>query len=488
MSARRVRHWLAGIFAAAAVARALALRLAPPQHPDQFFQYLEPAWARLTGAWIGTWEWIDGVRSWALPGYNGAWMALLRALGLRGPTIAVALQAQWGLVSLLFVLAGWRGGCLVARRLAGLPPQPLPGDAPPGWQGGLLGAALAALFPMLVILSVQTLSELPSAICFVWGFVLAGEAIEAADSDALRLRARRLAAVAGLWLSLSTCLRIQHGPLPLLPFVWMLASRRRAVIVWPLIIGAMGPVVLFGLIDRLTWGHWFWSFINYLDFTFVRHGADRFGTEPPIFYWRRFLDRLPLALPLLGFLALAGGRAAAPFVTAALFLPAILSLQPHKEERFVLMFWPLLLIAAAGTAGGWLAQRAARRAPGADPRRVPLIAAVVAGLLFVVIDGVRGAHDTGFGLTWARFDAQAWVGRQRDATGLLYDEPLYAGGYLWLVRTIPQLQFSLDLLTNPIFSHVLVPRGSWQVSAAQTAGFRPVFYVQDFVVLARTNR
>lgn len=488
MSARSVRRWLAGIVAAAMVARALALRLAPPQHPDQFFQYLEPAWARLTGAWIGTWEWIEGVRSWALPGYNGAWMALLRMLRIRGPAIGVFLQAQWGLISLVFVLAGWRGGCLVARRLARLAPRPLLGEAPPGWQGGLLGAALAALFPMLAILSVQTLSELPSALCFVWGLVLTGESIEAADHDELLSRARRLAALAGFWLSLSTCLRIQHGPLPLLPFVWMLASRRRGLLVKPLIAGALAPVVAFGALDRLTWGHWYASFINYLDFTFVRHGAERFGTEPAGFYWRRFFERLPLALPLLALVALAGGRAAAPFLAAALFLPAILSLQPHKEERFVLMFWPLLLIAAAGTAGGWLARRAARRTDGPDPRRVPIAAAIGAAVLLIVVDGVRGARDTGFGLTWARFDAQAWAGRQRNLTGLLYDEPLYAGGYLWLGRTFPQLQFAPELLSNPIFSHVLATRGSWQAHAAEAAGFTPAFTEDEFVVLARTGR
>ena len=36
-------------------------------HPDEIFQYLEPAWRMLGHDGIVTWEWHGGIRSWFLP-------------------------------------------------------------------------------------------------------------------------------------------------------------------------------------------------------------------------------------------------------------------------------------------------------------------------------------------------------------------------------------------------------------------------------------
>ena len=165
MSRRRVNIALGAIVALGVVLRVLAWRYEPPHHPDEFFQYLEPAWGRLTGVGIETWEWRNGIRSWVLPGYHGAWMAILMRLGVHdGSTIAKLLQAHWALLSMSLVWAGWRGGLLLARQLgpnrdAAVNSGDESGDepAPAGWQGGLVGALLCAAFPLQVRFSIATL-------------------------------------------------------------------------------------------------------------------------------------------------------------------------------------------------------------------------------------------------------------------------------------------------------------------------------------------
>ena len=45
--------------------------------PDETFQYLEPAHRLVFGSGIITWEFLDGIRSWFLPGIVGGVMWLV---------------------------------------------------------------------------------------------------------------------------------------------------------------------------------------------------------------------------------------------------------------------------------------------------------------------------------------------------------------------------------------------------------------------------
>jgi hypothetical protein len=494
VSKRGVTIALAAIVLLAAVLRVLAVCYEPAHHPDEFFQYLEPAWGRLTGAWIETWEWRTGVRSWVLPGYHGAWMALLMRLGVHdGSTIGKFLQAHWALLSMSLVWAGWRGGMLLARRLG--PNRAMSGalasdgDAPLGWQGGLLGALLCAAFPLQVRFSIHTLSEQASILCMVCALVLTAELACTTGREG-----RRKAAGMGVILGLGVCLRIQHAPVPLVVALWLMVSRR----FWLAVVATCAsllPVLVFGAVDWLTWGGFFASFIGYVKFNLIEGGAANFGTQPWTWYLEHFLQRLPMALPVLAILCIVGIRATWPFLASALGLTLLLSTQAHKEERFVMLFWPLVLIAAAATAGAWLSPRKPP-AVGGDGARMGirrlrpwlLRSVILAALALVFVDGARHCRGNDFtGLDRGRYDAQAWAGRQPDMTGLLYDQPLYAGGYLWFGRNFPQLIFQADRLKNPLFSHVLVERTSGAIRDAERAGFVEVFSKDNFVVLHRTS-
>ena len=496
-TSRRVNIALASIVLVGLVLRILALRFEPAHHPDEFFQYLEPAWGRLTGASIETWEWRSGVRSWVLPGYHGAWMALLMRLGVHdGSTIGKILQAHWALLSMSLVWAGWRGGILLARRLA--PDQDLStaaadlGDAAPaGWQGGLVGALLCAVFPLQVRFSIHTLSEHASILCMVCALVLTAGLVRTAGREG-----RKQAAWVGLLLGLGICLRIQHAPVPLVVVLWLLVSRR-FILALVACAASLLPVLLFGVVDRLTWGGFFASFIAYVKFNLVEGGAANFGTLPWKWYWTEFFHRLPIGLPILGFLCLLRIHRNWPFVASALGLTFLLSTQAHKEERFVMLFWPLVLIAAAAGAGAWLmppADSGAVLVEGVPvrPHRLPtwLVRSVIlAALGMVLVDGARHCRGNDFtDLDTARYEAQIWAGKQADMTGLLVDLSLYTGGYMWFSRSFPQPQFRAECLANPLFSHVLVQRNSGSMREAERAGFTVVFSKDQMVVLRRSAK
>jgi phosphatidylinositol glycan class B len=494
MSRRGVNIALGAIVLLGLVLRALALRYEPAHHPDEFFQYLEPAWGRLTGVGIETWEWRSGVRSWVLPGYHGAWMAILMKLGVHeGSVIGKILQAHWALLSMSLVWAGWRGGVLLARRSAwGQDPAQDLGQAssdkaaPAGWQGGLVGALWCAAFPLQVRFSIHTLSEEASILCMVCALVLTAELVHAP-----RRKDRWRAVWMGLLLGLGFCLRIQHAPVPLLVLVWLLFARRfsLAAVAYA---ASLLPILMFGVVDRLTWGGWFASYISYVKFNLIEGGASMFGTSPWKWYWTQFSGRLPIGLPILGLLCLLGIRRAWPFVLSALGLAVLLSTQAHKEERFLMLFWPLALIAAAAGAGTWLARRPAEvRIEGAllRPRRwrtwVVRIA-ILAAIPVVLADGARHCRGNDFTGLWpSRYEAQVWAGRQADMRGLFVDLSLYTGGYMWFSRSFPQLHFEAKLLGNPLFSHVLVPRDSGERREAERAGFTEVFSKDEMMVLRR---
>jgi hypothetical protein len=467
---------LAAIGALGLGLRALACFFDPPLHPDEYFQYLEPAYWHLTGVGLEAWEWREGIRSWVLPFYNGAWLALLMRLGVRsGPTLALCLKLHWALLAASVIPLAYRGASLVSRRLQ--PVSAAPDAAAAGCEGGLIAAALCAGFPLLVVYSAHTLSEVPSMLCLLAGLVLCAELLEAAEAPALDLRR---GALAGALLSLGACLRIANAPLVLVPIAWLLV-RRRYHALSALLAAALVPALLFALVDLITWGHFAGSFLGYLKFNLVEGKAARFGTEPAWWYLNRLWSSAPLALPLLLGCALWGVRGSWPFVLSALGMVAYLSSQPHKESRFVLAFWPLISIAAAGTLGAWSARAREQAASRFARLRVALPAALV---LLVLLDAARDFRQD-YWLEPGRSQCQVWAGAQRDVTGLLVDDPVFATGSLGMTRPTPQFDFERGLLSNPLLNYAVVGEDSGARRAAERAGFEIVHRAGGFVALRR---
>jgi GPI mannosyltransferase 3 len=441
-------------------------------HPDEYFQYLEPAWFHLTGTGIETWEWRDGVRSWVLPFYNGAWLALLMRLGVeRGASLGWVIKTHWGLLSIALVLLAYRAGCAGTRAALRRDPRQVAQESD-GYQGGLLAAAMCAGFPLLVRYANHTLSELPSMLCLVAGLTFAAEVVEAAWGPA----ARNKAAWAGVLLSAGACLRIVNGPLALVAPAWLLLSRRWRPL-QALLAGALVPLLVFGVVDWITWGSFASSYVGYVKFNFVEGKAAIFGIEAPSWYVDTLFERAPLGLPILLGLGLAGVRWSWPYLVTALVAVAYLSTQGHKEERFIVLVWPLLLIAAAITIGIWLARLTPSRS------LVTGYEVAAALCLVILIDGSR--HLPPFFFEQERLDCQAWIGSRRSVRGLLVDNILLSGGGLWFGSRAPLQNYTSALLDNPLFSHVLTSSGSSVRLESEQRGFKVVHTRGSLIVLRR---
>ena len=78
----------------AGVLRSLMLLVPVTHHPDEIYQYWEPAYRLLTGDGIVAWEWREGIRGWLLPTLLAIPMALGRAVGGSADTVAVGGSAD----------------------------------------------------------------------------------------------------------------------------------------------------------------------------------------------------------------------------------------------------------------------------------------------------------------------------------------------------------------------------------------------------------
>jgi GPI mannosyltransferase 3 len=473
----QARRWaLALVLVVAGVGRVATALFDVPVHIDENYQYLEPARWRLHGAGFQPWEFGAGLRSWVLPGYHGAWMAACEAVGISsGSTQHLLLRLHWALAHLLLVWAAWHAGG-GAR------------DEPRRWLGGLVAAGLVAVFPFLVRFAPRTLTENPSMIALVAALALCGPQVAPGGE-----RRHGLAYATGALLALGCCLRVANAPVAVAAVVWLLVAGRAPALARAALAGA-AVVAFFGLIDRLTWGTWFGSYLAYVRFNFIEGKAAQFGTEPWWWYLLQLWRQAGLGLPILVGLALVRLRASWPYLLAASLLVASLSTQAHKEPRFIVAAWPLLFI-AAGRAAGLLF---ARRRPLSTPawrtawwrwRQGP---AVVAGALGVAAAGLAAAQtrlarcESGWDCPAHEVQtAQAWVTARADLTGLLVAQPWLTAGYCYLPPHVPMVAYNKDLLANPLFDYVLCNAGSSAETEARAAGFLEVHRYAGQVVLRR---
>jgi hypothetical protein len=167
---------------------------------------------------------------------------------------------------------------------------------------------------------------------------------------------------------------------------------------------------------------------------------------------------------------------------AAAALPlAALTTVAHKEERFLLSSYPLLLAAGSlGMArlGGWM--------PGVRGRERLAAAVHAIATAAVLFAGLAGS----LALDWRQragiFAGQRLVGAQPDARGVLIDERSHMnGGYVVLDRNIPQLPFSTTLARHALYSHLVLVTGSREAAWAAQAGFEPIAVLHEATVFRR---
>lgn len=254
--------------------------------------------------------------------------------------------------------------------------------------------------------------------------------------------------------------------------------------VFPMLAGSVLPILVFGVVDRITWGRYFHSFISYVEFNIVQGRAADFGTAPLRWYLDKILSRQPVGIFLLLAVALIGIRRTWPFVIGAIGMFVLVSVQAHKEERFMILIWPLLLIASGAVAGQWL-QEPRNTARRCTPLRLLRVIAVLGGSAFVLWESFMHVRGHDLRLSRSRLNAEVWVAERTTTTGLLVDWNLYTGGYLWFGRTLPLVNYQRELLANRIFSHVVVARRHPFNRLAKKSGFVAVWEEDSILVYER---
>ncbi len=309
--------------------------------PDETFQYLEPAQRLAFGSGVVTWEYIDGIRSWLLP---GGIAAILRAVALLDPdprTGIAVLRILCILASLAIPYAGYR----IAERSAGR------------------GAALAV--GVLCALSPQAIYYAP---------VIMTDGL-ATDAAMLAIAFAHRPARAGLLFGLACALRYQYAPILAVVALWQYAPTPRAL--GTVVLAGLAVVVpTLGLLDLLTWGAPFQSvWLNYL-----RNGPQGFsqamGAEHWSYYLQYFLVAWGAATPVAVGLAILGARLV-PAVALTVALTIGLHMLPaHKELRFIL----LANVALPVPIGVGIAILVERYAPSRAAWPIPTVLALVLAL------------------------------------------------------------------------------------------------------------
>jgi len=407
--------------------------------PDEIFQSLEPAHGFAFGYGFVPWEFDEGARSWLLPGLIGLFWKMLAALGVStAPSFVIAAKLAVASLGLLGLYASMR----LADRLAG--PTAM-----------LLCGVLGASFPPSIIFGSRCLGETASApLCMVALLLIYDR------------RRSRLILAGGLSV-VAVYLRYQCGVFALGLLIWLLAARRAHEARWfggGALLAGLGGMLL----DVVTWGAPFHSLLTYLRFNLFEGRAADFGTEPVAFYITTLWSSTGPAL-----LVIAAGLVAClrrhPGLLAVLVLfVAVHSAIGHKELRFLMPIFPLMLtLAGVGLASLMEPSSASTKPPARSRRRaatattperdggkIPAAAWVVSAVLLVAMGwrtaaatfddlGQRRGLFAGPRSVWHAAEPVnrlLWfVGARADLCGLalIGYGPVWTGGFSYLHRDVP---------------------------------------------------
>ena len=317
---------MAAVLALAFALRVGVLWIAPGvPHPDQIYQYFEPAYRLLTGDGIVTWEWRKGIRGWLLPTVIALPMSVGRlvggTVGLQLPNIVMAA------LSTTIVWTAWQLG---ARRSD---------------NAALVAAVAAATWYTLIYFAPRTLSE-PIATALLFPAALWLASAEATP--------RKLAA-AGMLVALAVIVRPHYAPAA--GVMTLVALERRLPSAFlPVALGGLAALAIGALADLsqgqtpLAW------VIQNVQANVVEDKASTYGTEPPTFYLVHWWHAWGWWTPAVAAGFVLGWRVSPALAAAALVNVALHSLIGHKEVRFVFLSEAaIVIIGAIGLAG--LAER-----------------------------------------------------------------------------------------------------------------------------------
>ncbi|KAF3482934.1 uncharacterized protein GIQ15_02258 [Arthroderma uncinatum] len=398
--------------------------------PDEFFQSLEPAWGiafgRDSGAWI-TWEWNHQLRSSIHPYlFAGVYRVVDAAASLlhlsplsRADLLIAGPKVTQGLISAVGDYYTWRLG---GRIYGSSSPE----------AGFILG--LTALSPWQWFCSTRTLSNcletsLTITALYFWPWVWSVPR-RAGISDVASLRKCLLLASLAcvlrptntiVWFCLAASLTyttVRQSWGSSLPWTKSLAPL--GILIRECFLCGSAILAVSVLADRSYYGTWTLPPFRFLYFNLVQSLAVFYGKND----WHYYLSQgypllLITALPfaLIGiFKSLVPGTASSTNVSASvrrqlaiacLAMPAILSLVPHKEVRFIYPILPCLHILAARPISQFFTPSISSASGSYTPRRLLLVFLVLVNVVIAVYTSV--IHASGV------IDVMGYLRQQQDS-------------------------------------------------------------------------
>jgi phosphatidylinositol glycan class B len=312
--------WYLLIFLAIALFLRLAVFVSFPSiyWADEIFQTQEAAHRLAYGTGVIPWEYRLGVRSWVLPAVIAGLMKCTAwlASGSSGYIFATAF-----LFSLLSLTVVWFAFSWCRQYF--------------GMQYALLAAFTTTIWFELIYFGPRTMNELVAGNLFLPAIYLGSLKLDQKPESKWRLL------LVGMLLGVTVCLRIQFGPAVLLAGLWIL-SRDWKVRFLPVTFGIFIVLIVFGIVDAITWSYPFYSYYAYFRENILHHRAAGFGVLP----WYYFLYTLFLHAGPLPIFACIGVRRSPilGWICLAVLFPHLMV--GHKEFRFIYPVLPLLLILA----------------------------------------------------------------------------------------------------------------------------------------------
>jgi hypothetical protein len=308
---------------------AIALRLVSAipfsaLHPDEIWQYLEPAYKLIDGHAVVTWDQRAGLRSWLLPEVLAVPMYLGHLLSPRSEAHLFAVRLSMAALSLLIVWAAYRLGKAVSPTHA------------------LIAAFATAAWSELVYMAPRALTDSVSASLFAGGAAL------------LLTRNKRSDYLAGLLLGLAFVVRIQTAPAIAVLVLFTLPEWKARWL--RLLAGGLVALALDSVANLLMGAPPALWIVKNFTINFIEHKSASFGVSSPWAYPLDLFNRWNLFIVPLLFLAVLAAKKYPSLLAAAVVHMAVHSLIPHKEWRFDFLFH-VLVVLLAGIGAGSLVQR-----------------------------------------------------------------------------------------------------------------------------------
>jgi len=379
---------------------------------DETFQYFEQGHRLAFGTGVVPWEYVDGIRSWLLPGLIAGIMRLTALVG-DDPLLYVRLtRALCAALSLVVVFVGFRVGQRQFGRL-----------------GAIVTGGFCAIWFDLIYFAPAVLTEVIAAHVVIAAIFLGQGETGLADAGQDKVERRRLLVVGAL-MGLAACLRFQYGP-PMLAAA--LFQHRLYWARWRLLLlGGLAVVLpVCGVLDAVTLGTPFQSIWLNVTRNMLDHVSTGMGTEGTDYY--------------LGYLLVTLGPAAALLIVGVFRMPALAiaaavtlllhSLVPHKEIRFIYLtiaIAPILI----GLGAAWLIDRLAHAR-----RSFAAGAATLFLLLATVLSWHTGTGLLGWRWQVVRADIEVTLAAHAEPAmcGLMVRDVWFwrSGGYTYLNRDVP---------------------------------------------------